>query len=364
MNIIYIVNFYIYKNLTSLPTVGGIEVTTLDIIQELRNRDNNVWVPSEQEKPNWVEKGEVDIICSSSFDPITFFQVLMYKNKYKETAAVVQHAHTTYEDLKGNILPDVSFFNKILKLWIRILYSQAHLLITPSDYAKECLEAIQKTKTYPIWSVSSGIIIDKFEKTDKAYGPRFRQYLNENYDIPLDAVIILNVGLTWKRKRVDIFGEIAKKFPKYYFVWVGPINDNPDVENISKLNNVIFTGFYDDIREPYYGADILLVPTEEENLCLPLIEASLCKLPIVARDIPAFNWLEHNISAYKGINVNDLVNGIKKIIKKRSFREKIIKNACETAKNKHDFSETVDTIENYFKKALLIKKIWDKRENN
>ncbi|TFF92718.1 MAG: glycosyltransferase [Promethearchaeota archaeon] len=360
MNIIYIVNFYIYKNLTSLPTVGGIEVTTLDIIQELRNRGHNVWVPSEQEQPNWVDQENVDIICSSSFDPITFFQVIMYKNKYKKTAAVVQHAHTTYEDLKGNILPDNAFFNKLLKLWVRILYSQAHLLITPSDYARKCLEAIQKTRTYPIWSVSSGIIIEKFEK-DNGYGLKFRKYLKKNYDIPLDATIILNVGLTWKRKRVDIFGKVAERFPNYYFVWVGPINDNPDVEDVSKLDNVIFTGFYDDIREPYYGSDVLLVPTDEENLCLPLIEASLCKLPVVARDIPAFDWLEHEISAYKGNELEDFIEGIKKIIKTREFKQKLVENACETAKNKHDFSETVDTIEDYFNKALLIKKIWDRK---
>jgi glycosyltransferase involved in cell wall biosynthesis len=359
MNIIYIVNFHIYKNLKSLPTVGGIEVTTMDIIDELRNRNHSVWVPSEQEKPEWVEEGKVDIICSSSFDPLTFLQLLIYKNKFSDTAAVVQHAHTTYEDLRGNVLPDNILFNKLLRIWVRILYSQAHLLITPSNHAKKCLESIQKTRTYPIWSVSSGIIIDKYLNRTEAFGPKFRQYLNENFNIPLDATIILNVGLTWKRKRVDIFAEVAKRFPHYYFVWVGPVNDNPDVEEAAKLTNVIFTGFYDDIREPYYGSDLLFVPTVEENLCLPLIEASLCKLPVVARDIPAFNWLDHNISAYKAENIEDFVSGIEKIINNNDFRERMVENACETAKTKHDFRETVNTIEKYFKKALKIKKLWN-----
>ncbi|MBD3196795.1 MAG: glycosyltransferase [Candidatus Lokiarchaeota archaeon] len=360
MNIIYIVNFHIYKNLKSLPTVGGIEVTTMDIIDELRNRGHNLWVPSEQKRPKWVEDGEVDIICSSSFDPLTFLQVLIYKNKFSDNAAIVQHAHTTYEDLKGNILPDSKLFNLILKSWIRLLYSQAHLLITPSDYARECLEKVQKTRTYPILSVSSGIIIDKFEKK-KNYRPKFRKYLQKRHGVPLDATVVLNVGLTWKRKRIDIFGKVANYFPDLHFVWVGPIKENPDVRDTSELDNVIFTGFYDDIREPYYGSDLLFVPSVEENLCLPLIEASLCKLPIVARDIPAFSWLKHNISVYKGNSVDEFVEGIKKIIENKDYKENLVNNACEIAKEKHDFSETVDKIEGYFKKAIIIKNIWNNR---
>ncbi len=361
MNIIYIVNFHIYKKFKKLDTIGGIEVTTEDIIQELKNRGHNLWIPNRQKKPKWVEEGNVDIICSSSFDPLTFLQLYRFKNQFKKTIAVVQHAHTTYEDLKGNLLPDIPIINKIIKLWVRLLYSQAHLLMTPSDYAKTCIEGIQKSRTYPIWSVSSGIIIEKFTEK-KEYRIKFRQYLNEKYKIPIDATIILNVGLTWKRKRVDTFRQVAEKLPNYYFIWVGPTSDNPEVEKASKLNNVFFTGYYDDIREPYYGADILLNTSDEENLCLPLIEASLCKLPVIARDIEVFNWLEHNISAYKANDVNDFIQGIKKILDDLIYKKKLVKSACEKAKKMHDFSDTVDTIEGYFKKAIMIKKIWDRRK--
>ncbi|TXT64411.1 MAG: Glycosyl transferase, group 1 family protein (modular protein) [Promethearchaeota archaeon] len=360
LNIIYIKNFYIYKMFSNIQTIGGIEVTTNWIIDELRNRGHNVWVPSEQEKPQWVEDGEVDILCSSSFDPLTFYQLYRYRSKFKHRAAVVQHAHTTYEDLKGNILPDNPLINKILKYWIRILYSQAHLLMTPSEYAKNLLEAIQETRTYPIWSVSSGMIIDKFDEK-KEYRPNFRKYLHEQFNVPLEATIILNVGLIWKRKRVDTFGEVAKALPQYYFVWVGPLENDPDIEEISQLKNVIFTGFYDDIREPYYGADVFLCTSEEENLCLPLIEASLSNLPIVTRDIEVFNWLEHDYSAYKATNLKEFIEGVEQILSNPTYREKLIQNANKKAKELHDFNDTVDTIEKYFEKALQIKRIWDRK---
>lgn len=360
MNIIYIVNFHIYKAFSNIETIGGIETTTNWIIQELRNRGHNVYVPSEQESPDWVKEGKVDIICSSSFDPLTFIQLYRFKSKFSDRAAVVQHAHTTYEDLKGNILPDNPLVNKMLKLWIRLLYSQAHLLITPSEYARKRLINIQQTRTYPIYSVSSGIIIDKFEEKEE-YRTNFRKYLNEEFDVPMDATIILNVGLIWKRKRVDTFGEVAKKLPNYYFVWVGPLENDPDIENVEKFDNVIFTGFYEDIREPYYGSDILLCTSEEENLCLPLIEASLCKLPVVARDIEVFKWLKHDHSAYKGDTASDFAEGINQILSNPDYRATLVDNACKRAKEQHDFSNTVDTIEKYFERALKIKQIWDKK---
>ena len=62
-------------------------------------------------------------------------------------------------------------------------------------------------------------------------------------------------------------------------------------------------------------------------MCLPLIEASLSKLPIIIRDIEVFNWLVHDYSSYKGKNMDDFVIGIKKILNNPSYREKLIKNA-------------------------------------
>ncbi|TFF93790.1 MAG: glycosyltransferase [Promethearchaeota archaeon] len=364
MNIIYLVNFDIYKNFSSIKTIGGIEVVTENVINGLRKQGNRVWVPQRENKPNWVNKEDIDIVCASSYDPLTFLQLLIYKNKFKDTAAIVQHAHTTYEDLKGNLLPNISFFNYLVKLWIKILYSQAHLLITPTKYSKKLLQQIQTRPTYPIYAVSNGVILNEF-KEKKNYRLNFRNFLNENYNVPLDSKIILNVGLPWKRKRVDLFGKIAEKLPEYYFVWVGPLDvNNKDIRKVLCLSNVIFTGFYKDIREPYYGSDVLLITSDEENQCIPLLEASLCGLPLVIRDIEVFDWLEHNKSTFKGKNPQDLIIGIEKIILDKEYREKLIKNAKNITLKNHSFNQTLAEIIKLFKMAGRIKKIWDKKRKN
>ena len=257
-------------------------------------------------------------------------------------------------------MPDKPIFNSLIKLWLRIHYGAAHLVISPSDYAKQCIENIQSSMTYPIYAVSNGIRLEKFKKKDE-YRPKFRKFLNEKYRVPLDAKVILNVGLSWKKKGVDIFEKIAKALPDYYFVWVGPINKNPDIDEALKQKNVIFTGFYDDIREPYYGADLFLNTSYNENQGIPLIEAAICKLPIVASNLPAYDWVEHDESCYKAEKIEDFVKGIEKILSDKVFREKIINTAYKTAVDIHDFNKIGEKIEKLYKRALLIKKIWDRK---
>jgi len=360
MNIIFIENFQIYKKFANVKTIGGIETNTKDVIRELRKRGHNVWTPSTQEKPDWITEGNVNIIAASTFDPLTYLQISKYKKKFSNQAAVVIHGHTTVEDLKGNFLPDKPIFNLIFKFWLKILYGTAHLLITPSEYSKKCLEKIQTKMTYPIIPVSNGIRIEYFAQK-KIYRDNFRKFLNKNYEIPYDAKIIINVGLSWKKKGVDTFRKIAEKFPDYYFVWVGPINKNPDIDEAVKLDNVIFTGFYPDIREAYYGAELLLNTSYVENQGIPLIEAAVCRLPILARALPAYDWLHHGYSCFKANNLDHFLQGLEEIMHNEEKRTHYISNAYNDAVKLHDFKKIGLKIENLYKKALKIKKIWDRK---
>ncbi len=360
MNIIFVFVFELYKRFTKIKNIGGIETNTIDIIKELQLKGHNIWIPeNEPKEPEWVKNGDVDIIAASTFDPLTYFKVSKYKKRFKKTAAVVKHAHTTLEDMVGNIFPDKPFFNKILELWLRVQYGPAHLLITPSNYSKQCLLRMQRSMTYPIHVVSNGIRLEKFrEEID--LGTNFRNFLKENYEIPFDATIIINVGLSWKKKGVDTFSKIAKALPNYYFIWVGPINKNPDIDEALKLKNVIFTGFYDDIREPYYGADLFLNTSRVENQGIPLIEAAVCGLPIIAMNLPAYDWVEHDISCYKAEKIEDFIDGIQKIVNNKEFRNKITNNAQKKAIELHDFNKIGKKVEDLYIRALKLKKAKDK----
>ncbi|NHJ20817.1 MAG: glycosyltransferase [Candidatus Lokiarchaeota archaeon] len=363
MNIIFVENFNIFKKLTKIETIGGIETNTIDIIKDLRKRGHKIWVSNKEKEPSWLEREKVDIIAASTFDPITYLQISKYKKKYKDSAAVVIHGHTTVEDLAGNFLPDKPIFNSIFKYWLKILYRNAHLLITPSDFSKDCIINIQTSMTYPIHVVSNGIHIEEFEK-DPSYRVNFRRFLSQQYDVSLDSVVIINVGLSWKKKGVKTFGDVAKEFPEYYFVWVGPINkNNPEIDEARKLKNVIFTGFYDDIREAYYGAEVFINTSWNENQGIPLIEAAICKVPIVARNLSAFDWLTHDYSCYKATSVEDYIMGINKVLSNLDYRKIITDNAYNDAVKLHDFNKIGEKIELLYLKAIKVKKVWESKQN-
>ena len=85
MNIIFVVNLGFYKKRANLPTVGGIEVNTKDVIRELRHRGHNIWIPDwEPIEPEWSKKGEVDIISAPTFDPLTYLKVNKFKKGLKK----------------------------------------------------------------------------------------------------------------------------------------------------------------------------------------------------------------------------------------------------------------------------------------
>ncbi len=362
LNIIFITSIYLYKKFTNIKTIGGIETNTKNVIQELRKRGHQVW--EEEIDPNvpiWVQQGDVDIIAASTFDPLTFLKIIKYKKKAKKTTAIVIHAHTTVEDIAGNFLPDIKPFNNIFKFWLKVYYGMATLLITPSEYSKQCILNIFNSLSCPIHVVSNGIRIENFQKSPE-YKKRFRTYLLEKYKVPLDSKIILNVGLTWRKKGVDTFMLLAKYFPHYYFVWVGPLNKNPEIEKASKLKNLIFTGFYKDIREAYYGADLFLNTSRVENQGIPLIEAAICELPIIASDLPAYDWIENGISGIKARTLKEYMEGLQRVMDDETFARNLSKHARQKALELHDFSKIGKRIEHLYLKALKIKEMKNKKK--
>jgi 1,2-diacylglycerol-3-alpha-glucose alpha-1,2-glucosyltransferase len=359
LNIIFIEKFHIYKKYTHVKTVGGIETNTWDVINSLKNKGHNIWVPSKDKiKPQWVQTNKVDIVAGSTFDPLTAFQLWNMRKKYN--AAVVQHAHTTVEDLEGGFLPNLKILTKLTRIYLKYLYSVSHLIITPSEFSKNSIKMLKLNKRPPIHAVSNGIKFEKF-KEKKEYRKNFRKFLNKKYNVPLNVKIILNVGFTWKRKGPDEFFKCAKDLSDYWFVWVGPIKENIYVKKALALDNCIFTGYYDDICEPYYGADVLLFPSYVENQGIPLMEAAVCKLPIVARDIEPFNWLVHNKSCYKANNHKEFIHGIEKILSDSDYKNKLIDNAYYSTDNLHNFNKIGEKIEKLYKRAIKLKELFIER---
>ena len=70
----------------------------------------------------------------------------------------------------------------------------------------------------------------------------------------------------------------------------------------------------DIIKGAYSNADVFFFPSREETEGIVVLEALASRTNVLIRDIPVFDgWLENNQNCFKGNDVDDFVELIKKI---------------------------------------------------
>jgi 1,2-diacylglycerol-3-alpha-glucose alpha-1,2-glucosyltransferase len=253
-------------------------------------------------------KDDYDIIHINTIFPES---LLMGKKAKRKGKKVIYHGHSTEEDFKNSFL----FSNQIapaFKQWLKLCYSSADLVLTPTPYSKRLLEAYDLEK--PIIAISNGIELDFFKKDEKL-GKKFRK----EFGFTKDDKIIISVGLYIERKGILDFVELAKQMPEYKFVWFGYLNLNlvpPKIKEAvtTSLPNLYFPGYVkrEILKGAYSGADLFFFPTYEETEGIVLLEALASKIPVLTRDIPIYEgWFEDGVNIYKGKNNEE-------------FKEKII----------------------------------------
>lgn len=326
-------------------TLGGIETNHKNLMKGFRKRGHKIIVNKK------FPKGEKpDLIISPTYGPISIINIWRYKKKYD--CACVQHAHTTSEDMKGGFLP--SPLVPYADIYLRQLYKFSELIITPSNFSKKSLQDLKIETRPPIYPVSNGIDLEKFQYSD-ARRENFRKYLEKEHGIGKGKKVITCVSVIWERKGVDVFHAIAKQLPEHEFVWVGNYLTAKKIkEKFDNLPNLTFTGFVDDVVAAYCASDVFFFPSRAENQGIPLLEAAACNVPMVCRNLPTYDWLEHRKDCLKANDNAEFKQYILDLIENKDLREKLIQNALISLQQ-HDINKILDRVEHLYKKGIKIK---------
>jgi len=238
---------------------------------------------------------DVTLVHINTFGPKSFFLAKKAKHEGKK---VIIHGHSTQEDFR-----DSFFFSNALaplfKFWLKIMYSQADALITPTPYSKELLTNYDLG--VPIHAVSNGIDLAQFEYSDE----KRRDFRNAHSFSATDK-IVLSVGLYIKRKGIIDFFNVAAMNPDIKFVWCGFTNPHLMTKEIKDLildppSNVYLLGYINSMSDAYSACDCFFMPTYEETEGIVVLEALASKRPIILRDIPVYDtWLRHNQTCFIG----------------------------------------------------------------
>ncbi len=255
---------------------------------------------------------------------------------------VVVHGHHLPELVKGGFKGG-SIIYPLNKLYSRFFFSLGDVIVAPSPFAATSLQSLGIKKPFKV--VFNGVDRGRF-KRDLLVGKSFRK----KYKIPDDAFVVLCVGLRIPRKGVDTFIETAAVYRKLHpssrvkFVWVGGTETLlVDAMPGGKLpDNVLFTGYVplDVLLSSYSAANVFFFPTRAESYGNVILEAASMGLPILLRDIPAFDgWLTDGKDCIKGRDAEDFAKAIESLWRDDTLRS-TLQTGSENLAQSHDIINT------------------------
>lgn len=237
----------------------------------------------------------------------------------------------TYHDLTSFLCKEAGFpsyvrlFNPFL---YKILANYSDKVIAISTQTKEDLVNYLKIPTEKIVVINQGV------------EERFRPMKKEESDY----FVIGYVGALAARKRVDyvirafyifkkehpevkvklcIVGKKTQEYPKLVKL----------VEELKLDRDIEFKGFVPDERlvEAYNSFDVLVMPSEWEGFCIPILEAQRCGVSVVVREdvhIPS----EVTKYCLKAKTEKDMAEKMYELLTDSSLKEDIVKRGLEYSK--------------------------------
>jgi glycosyltransferase involved in cell wall biosynthesis len=240
---------------------------------------------------------------------------------------LVLHSHVTSEDFAESFRGSTHLTGP-LRRYLRWFYSQADLVLCPSEFTRNLLADYPISA--PVRAVSNGVDTSSLEGFES-----FREPTRERYD--LDGLVVFAVGNVFERKGVSDFCRVAQQ-TDHEFVWFGPYDTGPQASSVVRRwtrdppANVTFTGWVDDKRAAFGAGDVYLFPAKNENQGLAVLEAMACGKPVVLRDIPVFReFYEDGHDCLMCETRAEFMSAVERLADDPALRERLGENAQATA---------------------------------
>jgi len=240
---------------------------------------------------------------------------------------LVLHSHVTKEDFAESFRGS-NYLAGPLGHYLRWFYSQADLVLCPSEYTKRTIESYPVDA--PIRPISNGVDLESLEGYEN-----LREEYRDRFD--LDGMVVFAVGNVFERKGLTTFCRLAQE-TDYEFAWFGPYDSGPHAsKTVRKWTqnppaNVTFTGWVDDIRGAFGAGDVYLFPTKAENQGIAVLEAMACEKAVVLRDIPVFEeFYTHGEDCLKCETRDEFRDALEELAANPDLRDRLGENARATA---------------------------------
>ena len=265
---------------------------------------------------------------------------------------------TLYESvLLGSDTPGGIIEEKLGRVKVRLLQQFMGILAISDQIADDYVDyGFSPTRVYTNMNC---LDTDLFHPPDCA---QQKARLRAQFNLPVEAIVLLYVGSLIQRKGVDLLIEAfiaaRRQNPRLHLWLVGPqnVHENPSmdeafVEEIKKQvaeagldHEVTFSGLIperDILAQVYQAADAFIFPSRKEGLPNVVLEAMASGLPVIVSDLPGLknvvipgkNGLVVPIGDSKGLH-----HAIESLIDGQINAEKLGHNARAYILAQHSFS--------------------------
>ncbi len=229
-------------------------------------------------------------------------------------------------------------------------------IVTPSNWLAKCARESALIKSWPVSVIYNPIDTNRWKPIDKKNA---RQLLNLSQDANLILFGALGGGND-PRKGYDLLLSVLeyikanKKIKKIELVVFGQSKpkSQPDLGF-----PVHYSGhLYDDLSLSalYSAADVMVVPSRQDNLPNTAVEAQACGTPVVSFDIGGLpDIIVHQKTGYlaKAFDARDLANGITWVLEQNGSN-KLGNNSRERAVEKFSEKKISEDYVSIYKKLL------------
>lgn len=202
--------------------------------------------------------------------------------------------------------------------------------------------------------------------------PIVRDKFRRDFNLPLDASVLLFTGSLIHRKGVDLlvdaFIQVSKQDPNLFLWLVGPKDrsENPSMDEdfVSSLKQKVmdaglsgrvnFHGMIADrtrLVQANQAADVFVFPSRKEGLPNVVLEAMACGLPVIVSDLPGLKPVikpnDNGVVVPIG-NAQALAQEVKLITENRGHAHIIGENASLYIQSKHSLAVWQREIAGYY----------------
>lgn len=260
----------------------GVHTAYLELTRALRARDDCEVIVNQFWKKTKADITHIHTIGLHSLSKLLF-----------GPGKKVISAHVVPDSLVGSIAL-AKFWLPIAKVYMKFFYGRGDKVLAVSGMVARILEKDLGVAPDKI-EVTYNTIDTANYKTTSIDKEAARKHLKINED----EFVVVGNGQIQPRKRFDSFVEMARSLPDIRFIWVGGTpfkNIGADYQKMQRLienapSNLLVTGIIEleDVKQYLQVSDVFVLPAEQENHPMAVIEAAAVSLPLVLRDIPEYD---------------------------------------------------------------------------